>query len=420
MDRTGSGRPRAREAGVRTGQLPTGPLDAITDVAGVLVGHTTLISGEGPLVPGAGPVRTGVTAIKPHPGNLFHDKVTAAVHVINGFGKSAGFPQVEELGAIETPILLTNTLSVGQVSDALVGYMLDQNPDIGLTTVGTVNPVVGECNDGYLNDIRGRHVKAGHVRAALDAAAGGPVAEGAVGGGTGMTCYGWKGGIGTASRVVGEGGSGGGAATSPGATVSGAAGFGATVSGGPYTLGALVQANFGSRRHLTINGVAIGQALAGWDGSVAGRATPAGAGAGTGAGAGESLELGSIMTVLATDAPLTARQLKRVARRAAGGLARTGSVFGNGSGDFVIAFTTANRVPVDAGERLLRYERLPDDSQLLSGLFAAAVEAVEEAVLNALFAAGTMAGRDGHVRYGLPIDEVLNILRRHAALSEER
>ncbi len=411
MGGTGSGRPRAREAGVRIGLLPTGPLNAITDVAGILVGHTTLISGAGPLVPGAGPVRTGVTAIKPHPGNVFRDKVTAAVHVINGFGKSTGFPQVEELGTIETPILLTNTLSVGQVSDALIGYMLDQNPDIGISTVGTVNPVVGECNDGYLNDIRGRHVKAEHVYAALDAAAGGPVAEGAVGGGTGMTCYGWKGGIGTASRVVAAGGS--------------ATNFGGDAVGGAYTLGALVQANFGSRRHLTINGVAIGQELAGWDGGPAGaraggRTASAGAGGRADGDAGESLELGSIMTVLATDAPLTVRQLKRVAHRAAGGLARTGSVFGNGSGDFVIAFTTANRVPIDAGERLLHYDRLPDDSRPFSDLFAAAVEAVEEAVLNALFAADTMVGRDGHVRYGLPIDEVLNILRRHAALSEER
>lgn len=380
---TVAGRPRAREAGVKTGLLPTGPLNAITDVAGVLVGHTTLSWGEGALVPGAGPVRTGVTAIKPHPGNLFRDKVTAAVHVINGFGKSAGLPQVEELGTIETPILLTNTLSVGQASDALVGYMLDQNPDIGISTVGTVNPLVGECNDGYLNDIRGRHVKAEHVCAALDAATGGPVVEGAVGGGTGMSCYGFKGGIGTASRVARAG-----------------------ETGSPYTLGALVQANFGSRRHLTIKGVPVGEALAGWEG-----AKP---------GAGAPLESGSIMIVLATDAPLTSRQLKRVARRAAGGLARTGSAFGNGSGDFVIAFTTANRVPYDAGESLLRYERLPDDSHVFSLLFTATVEAVEEAVLNALFAADTVVGRDYHVRYGLPIDEVLDILRRHAALSEER
>ena len=377
-------RPRAHAAGVVTGRLPTGPLNAITDVAGVLVGHTTLAWGEGPLVPGVGPVRTGVTAIRPHPGNLFRDKVTAAVHVINGFGKSVGFPQVQELGNLETPILLTNTLSVGAVSDALVGYMLDQNPEIGDST-GTVNPVVGECNDSYLNDIRGRHVHAAHVLAALETASGGLVPEGAVGAGTGMSCYGFKGGIGTSSRVVAA-----------------------------FTLGALVLANFGTRRQLTVKGVPVGEALAGWEGAL-----PASAGA-PAVVPTDAPENGSIMMVLATDAPLSSRQLGRVSHRASAGLARTGSMLGHGSGDFVIAFTTANRVPHEPGETILHYERLSDDSRAFSELLSAAVEAVEEAVLNALFASETVVGRDGHVRYGLPIPEVLDILRRHAALSEER
>ncbi|MBC7261721.1 MAG: P1 family peptidase, partial [Chloroflexi bacterium] len=212
-------RPRARELGIVVGELPTGTWNAITDVEGVLVGHCTLISGHGPLVPGKGPVRTGVTAVLPHGGNIFRDKVAASAHVINGFGKCMGLPQVLELGTLETPVLLTNTLNVGIVADACIQWSLEQNPDIGIAT-STVNPVVGECNDGFLNDIQGRHVRAEHVFAALNSAASGPVEEGAVGAGTGMSAFGFKAGVGTASRKL-------------------------PAAWGAFTVGVLLVANFG-------------------------------------------------------------------------------------------------------------------------------------------------------------------------------
>ena len=369
----GAKRPRARDLGIVTGLLEPGPLNSITDVPGVKVGHVTLIEGEGRLVPGRGPVRTGVTAVLPQGGNLFRSKVRAAIHVINGFGKATGIAQIRELGVIETPIVLTNTLSVGTAWDAVCSYMLDLCPEIGVTT-GTVNPVVAECNDGYLNDIRGRHVKEEHVLRALATASPGPVPEGNVGAGTGMSCLGFKGGIGTASRRL-----------------SGAA--------SDKHLGVLVLANFGRAEDLLISGVPVGLPLSG--GTTPPPAPP-----------------GSVVVVLATDAPLTDRQIERVARRCQGGLARVGSVFSNGSGDFVIAFSTANTVPHDAAsasesspEAFLR-----DDSAEMAWLFRAAVETTEEAVLNALFAADTMVGRDGHTRRGLPIEEVTRILRDRGAL----
>lgn len=363
-------RARAREFGIVIGRLETGPLNAITDVPGVLVGQTTIIEGEGPLVPGQGPARTGVTAIRPHPGNLFREKVAGAAFVLNGFGKTIGLPQVAELGTIETPILLTNTLNVGLCADALIEYMLAEDPAIGVTA-GTVNPVVGECNDGHLNDIRGRHVRAGHVLAALRGATDGQVQQGTVGAGTGMTCFGWKGGVGTASRRV-----------------------------GPYTLGVLVVSNFGRPYELTIDGVYVGRELAppaAWPAPAG--AAPAGAPA------------GSIMIVVGTDAPLDSRQLGRVCRRAGAGLARTGTTISHGSGDFILAFSNATRETAGDGEFIER-TLLRDDGRTMAGLFAAAVEATEEAIIDSLFTAETVVGRDGHRREALPIPDVLRIMDR--------
>lgn len=363
-------RPRAREAGVVLGTLPPGPENAITDVAGVRVGHVTLIEGEGPLVPGQGPVRTGVTVILPHEGNVFREKVPAGIFVLNGFGKCLGQEQIDELGVIESPIALTGTMNVGVVADGLVEHAIRTNPDIGITT-STVNPVVGECSDAYLNDMQGRHVRQEHVLEAIAAASSGPVAEGCVGAGTGMSLFGFKGGIGTASRRLPE-------------------------RLGGYTVGALVLGNFGRRDQLTIAGVPVGRELAGWRPDAA----------------PEPPESGSVMVILATDAPMLDRALRRLARRAALGLARTGSIAGHGSGDYIIAFSNAVRIPHETSERVLTLPHIVEDGALIDGLFQAAVEATEEAVINALFAATTMTGRDGHVRYALPLDETLAILRR--------
>ncbi len=356
-------RPRAREAGLIIGELPPGVHNAITDVTGVRVGHTTLISGEGALRPGSGPVRTGVTVILPHDGNIFRSKMCAAVHTINGYGKVIGFEQVRELGTLESPLALTNTLNVGLVADALVHYAIEQNSDIGITT-SSVNVVVGETNDGYLNDLQGRHVHAEHVFAALESASSGPVAEGAVGAGTGTMCFGWKGGIGTASRVL-------------------------PIELGSFTLGALVQSNFGRPRDLMIACVPIGRSLQ----------PPM--------SIDKIDDKGSIMIVLATDAPLDARQLHRLCVRASAGLARVGSHYGHGSGDFVIGFSTAYRIehePIGlTGTRAV----LIDEAKVSDGLFCAVVEAVEEAILNSLFRAETIVGRDDHVASALPVDKAL-------------
>lgn len=341
---------RARELGVGASWLlAPGRHNAITDVAGVRVGHTTVWWGDGALIPGEGPARTGVTVILPHGGALYRAKVTAAVHTINGYGKACGFEQVRELGEIETPIALTNTLNVWRVADALVDSTLRTNPTIGIDPrTGTINPVVGECNDGHLNDIQGRHVTAAHVFAALAAASDGAVVEGAVGAGTGTTCYGWKGGIGTASRLTPD-------------------------AAGGFTVGALVQTNFGRPEDLRFAGVHVGQFLR--------PPQP------------PQPERGSVMVVLATDAPLDARQLHRLCVRAGAGLARTGSTIGHGSGDFVIAFSTTHRTALRG---------LHDEAQAMEALFPAVVESVEEAVLNSLCAAETVVGRDGHIRHALP------------------
>lgn len=364
-------RPRIRDLGVAPGVLPTGPLNAITDVQGVLVGHRTLVRGDS--------VRTGVTAILPHGGDLFRSKVPAAVHVGNGFGKAAGFLQVQELGNLETPVVLTNTLSVGTAVAAVAGWTLERPGNEGVLSV---NAVVGETNDGYLNDIRGRHVTAEDVRAAIAAARGGPVEEGSVGAGTGTMALGWKGGIGTSSRRL------------PPAL-------------GGWTVGALVQSNFGGV--LTIDGVRVGERLGRY--SFQEVLEP-----GASVGPGPDAQAGSVMIVLATDAPLSSRNLERLARRAVLGLGRVGSFMSNGSGDFVIAFSTKNLVPHESKERSRAVEELENDA--VSPLFLATVEAVEEAVYNSLLRATTVTGREGHAGEAIPIDRLRKALAAGAGRAE--
>ena len=370
-------RARARELGIVVGTMSPGPLNAITDVAGVRVGHATLVCGSGALVRGVGPVRTGVTALLPHGDNLFTAKVPAAATVFNGFGKTIGLMQIAELGQLETPVLLTNTLNVGRVADALVAFMLERNPAIGVTT-GTINPVVCECNDGFLNDIQGRHVGEQEVRAALESAAGGPVPEGNIGAGTGMMAYRFAGGIGTASRHL-------------------------TQEQGGYTLGALVLANFGRRADLLIAGVPVGRVLERLD-----QPPPTAP-----QSPSEAREQGSVIVLLATDAPLDARQLGRLTRRVPLGLARTGTHGGHGSGDLAIAFSTAQRIPHDSTPLTHSITVLNEQHPVIDALFAAVVETTEEAVLNALCAAHPIEGRDGHCLEALPIDTTLAILQRY-------
>ena len=369
-------RARARALGISIGTLSPGPLGTITDVAGVCVGHVTLVRGSGPLVRGVGPVRTGVTALLPHGDNLFTSKVVAAASVFNGFGKTIGLMQINELGQLETPILLTNTLNVGKVADALVAYMVEQNLAIGVTT-GTVNPIVCECNDGLLNDIGGRHVGEQEVRDALDNAAGGPVLEGNVGAGTGMTAYGFAGGIGTASRRL------------------------APEHGG-YTLGVLVLANFGRRGELLIAGVPVGRELERRSEQTPTAAEPP----------DEKREQGSVIVLLATDAPLDARQLGRLTRRVPLGLARTGTHGGHGSGDLAIAFSTAHRIPHDSTSLTHTMTVLNEQHPAIDALFTAVVETTEEAVINALFAAHNVEGRDGRHVDALPVDEAITITQQ--------
>ncbi|GEM_PF-166921 len=361
-------RRRLRDLGVRIGVLESGPLNAITDVKGVKVGQTTLIEGDGKLVPGKGPVRTGVTAIIPHDGDIWNDRVTAGAFVLNGNGVVTGTDWIKELGFIDGPLFLTNTHSVGMVFDTAVGWMVSRYPTIGIADDSYL-PVVGECDDSYLNDIRGRHVKPEHVLSSLNSAAGGPVAEGAVGAGTGMICYDFKGGIGTASRKV------------------------AAEQGG-YTVGVLVNCNHGDRHELRVDGVP------------AGRLIPE--------GVTEGRHDGSIVIIIATDAPLNQRQLERIAARAAMGLARTGSVARNSSGDFMVAFSTSRRLP----RHCKPVNALPEVSDdFISPLFEATAEATEEAILNALCMAETTVGRDGNTAYALPLDRLVEILRRHGRAS---
>ena len=367
-------RPRAREVELRIGQLPPGKHNMITDVPGVLVGHVTKIAGEGPLVPGIGPVRTGVTVILPHEGNLFREKVPGAIFTLNGFGKPLGIAQVAELGRIETPIALTNTLAVPRVADGLIDHALQQNPDIGVTT-STVNPLVFECSDAWLNDIQGRHVTPADVLEAIDRAQRPSLDEGNVGAGTGMMLFGFKGGIGTASRCL-------------------------PAELGGYTVGALVLGNFGRRAQLRIAGVPIGMLLSDQQADK------------------QPEERGSVIVVLATDAPLLDRELSRIARRGALGLARTGAIGGHGSGDFIVAFSTALRFAhANADSRTVTVTILREDPVVMDALFQAAIEATEEAVVNALFRAETMTGRDWHTAQALPLDETLALLRQAGVIA---
>ncbi|MGM0943889.1 MAG: P1 family peptidase [Bacteroidota bacterium] len=348
---------RARELGVPFGVLPTGKLNAITDVSGVKVGHLTKIEGE--------QVRTGVTAILPHGGNLFQEKVPAAIFVGNGFGKLAGVTQVQELGTIESPIILTNTLSVAAGIEGVLRYSLSQE---GNQSVQSVNAVVGETNDGYLNDIRGMHLSSEEVMKAILSSQEGIVQEGNVGAGTGTVCFGWKGGIGTASRKLPE-------------------------SMGGYTVGVLVQTNFGG--NLQIAGVPVGQKLGKYPFK-------------------DALEKsdGSCMIIVATDAPVLDRNLERIAQRAMMGLAKTGGIASNGSGDYVIAFSTAEGLRIAhnlPSGTLQRSSTLRNDD--MTGLFLATIEATEEAIVNSLFAAETMTGKEGRTIEALPKHQVLEWIK---------
>jgi D-aminopeptidase len=348
---------RVRESGIRIGFMETGKWNAITDVPGVRVGHKTLMTGDR--------VRTGVTAILPHPGNIYRYKVPAAIYIANGYGKLTGIGQVKELGNIETPIILTNTLSVPTAADALITYTLKQEEN---RTAGSVNPVVGETNDGFLNDIRGRHVTHNDFLEAINNATDGKVMEGNIGAGTGTICFGFKGGIGTASRKLPD-------------------------NQGGYTVGVLVQTNFGGM--LQINGVNIIHELEKYNHP---------------APLSDRVD-GSCMIVVATDAPLDARNLERLAKRAMLGLGRTGGISSNGSGDYVIAFSTteANRIPHRSDQAVIPVEQLLN--QYITPLFAAVIEATEEAILNSLFAAETMVGQKGRKITALPVDQVLEILK---------
>ncbi|WP_420037098.1 P1 family peptidase [Streptomyces sp. cg28] len=359
-------RPRPRDLGIAPGVLPPGPGNSLTDVRGVRVGHVTLAHDDAEL-----PVRTGVTVVVPAPGSVFRDKPAAGLEVVNGFGKAAGLSQIAELGVLETPLALTNTLGVGAALEGLVRHALDGHPEIG-TTTGTVNPAVFECNDGWLNDIRGLHVRPRHVRAALDAATDSPVAEGAVGAGTGMVSFGWKAGIGSSSRVVDAG------------------------DGIHWTVGALVLANFGSAADLTVTGIPAGRTL-----------TPE--------QAVEQAEFargaGSCVVLVATDAPADARQLRRIARRTTVGLARTGGMVQHGSGEYALAWSTAQRTPHTPQGPVRAASAVAEDGPLMDLLFRAAAEATEEAVLGSLFAAHPVTGVRGHHAPALPTEQVARLVR---------
>jgi L-aminopeptidase/D-esterase-like protein len=388
------GRPRARDLGVPFDGTP-GRFNAITDVVGVEVGHTTLITGEGRLERGKGPVRTGVTAVIPR-GKESFDPVFGAWFSLNGNGEMTGTTWIEESGFLEGPILITNTHSVGVVRDEVIAWSLRRN-----ATFLWALPVVAETYDGLLNDINGFHVKPEHVSAALDGAATGPVAEGSVGGGTGMLCNGFKGGIGTSSRVVSE-------------------------RAGGYTVGVLVQCNYGSQQGLRIAGVPVGREIEGSGVCASGappsqaflRGMPACGDRRSGRAADQPhQDLGSIIIVVATDAPLLAHQLARLVKRASLGVGRQGGIASNGSGDIFVAFSTANpRAASDSG--IVALTMLPNER--MDPLFAATIQATEEAITNAMLAADTMTGADDVRAYGIPHDRVRDILRKYNRLAPER
>ncbi len=379
-------RSRAREFGIHVGILPSGKWNAITDVPGVKVGHKTVWAGDS--------IRTGVTVVIPHDGNIYQEKVPAAIHCANGFGKLAGFTQVKELGTLETPIALTNTLSVPACMQGLVTHTLNQPRNAG---VRSVNAVVGETNDGYLNDIRGMHVKPDDLLAAIAAADSGPVREGTIGAGTGTSCFGYKGGIGTSSRCI-------------------------PADLGGYTVGVLVQSNYGGI--LAVNGAPVGRELGNYSFSeYTGQdrcEKPGNKESTTPAGQSEpdknaTTGDGSCMIVVATDAPLTTRNLERLAARATLGLAKTGSYMSNGSGDYVIAFSTGYRIPNH--DKVLDPPVATVANHAMNPLFLAVVEATEEALYNSMFKATTVTGKDNHTRQAIPLDRVKDICKRYNVLN---
>lgn len=360
-------RKRLREYGVAVGSLPTGQWNSITDVPGVAVGHITLKQATGC----ENHVCTGVTAILPHQGNWFREKVAASSYVINGFGKTTGLVQVRELGVLESPIMLTDTFGVPVVTEGVLRFMLEQDADIADRT-GSLNVVVGECNDSYLNDMRGLHIRPDHARKAVQQARSGIVPEGAVGAGAGMVCFGWKGGIGTASRRLSTGGK-------------------------DYHIGVLVLSNFGIKEDLTILGVPVGKRLT----SKSDLFHPE----------QQRTTDGSIMIVVATDLPMDSRQLHRLAKRATFGLARTGSIAHHGSGDIVVAFSNGNRIPHDPQDDFHLRQSVREDGPFISQCFRATAEATEEAILNSLFMAETTTGRLGRTVEALPVDSVLAMIK---------
>ncbi|ATB38474.1 D-aminopeptidase [Cystobacter fuscus] len=355
-------RVRARELGLPLGRFKPGRHNAITDVEGVLVGHSTIIQGEGPLRPGHGPVRTGVTAILPNRRDIFMERMTGGGFVLNGAGEVSGMTQLMEWGLVETPILLTNTMAVGAVSDAVTRHMVEQNPGIG-DEHDVIIPIVGECDDSYLNDISGRHVKREHVYEAIRTASDGPVAEGNVGGGTGMLTCDFKGGIGTSSRKLPE-------------------------SLGGYTLGVLVMSNFGKMHNLRVGGLPVGELLAEKFKHMPRR----------------TQNYGSIISVVATDAPLLTNQINRLCKRVALGIGRVGSYAAHGSGEIVVGFSTANVIPRRTQKMVYKLKILLD--QRLDPLYEAVMEATEEAILNAMCMATSMTGVNGNFVPALPLDEV--------------
>jgi D-aminopeptidase len=347
--------PRAREINIKIGRLPTGKYNAITDVKGVRVGHVSLIEGEN--------IRTGVTAIIPHEGNIFQEKLIGAVHIINGFGKSLGLFQIQETGTIESPILLTSTLNVWKVADALIDYLSKSNPE-----VYSFNPIVAECSDAFLNDALRRYVDKEHVLRAIDIAKSGEVEEGNVGAGVGMRSFGFKSGIGTSSRII-------------------------STCDGDYIVGVLVLMNTGREGDLKINGEHVGLKLLNKDTETKKRSLEKG---------------GSVIIVIATDAPFSSRQLTRIAKRATFGLARTGAIAHHFSGDIVIAFSTANRIPFKSEKIIMNVKELHES--VITDFFEGVIEATEEAIINSILQSKTLAGKDGRVCKGIPVDKLIEIM----------
>jgi D-aminopeptidase len=363
VDEMDNERSRIHELGIKIGTLERGKRNSITDVPDVTVGHSTIIAGEGELKPGFGPVRTGVTIIKPHSGNVYRKKVRASSHVFNGYGKTIGLVQVEELGSIESYIALTNTLNIPKVAEALLKYHLDENEDIGIKT-STINLVVGECHDGYLNDIQGRHVQKIHVLDAIESASV-DFEEGSVGAGTGMSALGFKGGIGSSSRIVKD-------------------------EDKEYVLGTLVLSNFGRKNDLTILGRKFAEQP---------EEEP-------------KQDDGSIIIVIATNAPLNARQLNRLAKRAPMGLAKTGSYGSHGSGDVVIIFSSENKIDHDSKEKTFKLEIVNENTKIFRNLLRAVIETTEESILNSLLMATTIIGRDNNKKEAISIEKVKEILSK--------